>query len=149
MRRLRSSVRCSMRLMPGSSARSVTALRALSMESRSATLGGLAVCVLGCDGIVFGIVRNRFEYRRERGVAYGKAGGGWHKIQVAGCGDGERFRLLRSQVRMLVMELFNAGAERGDGVLAAVGDGRCIYNRSYWGICLHRGDLFPLLFLVG
>ena len=35
-------VRCSMRLMPGSSARSVTALRARSMRSRSAMLRDLA-----------------------------------------------------------------------------------------------------------
>src|ERR1700733_11667591 len=117
MRRLRSSVRCSMRLMPGSSARSVTAFLALSMESISATLGGLAVCVLGFRGFVVRVVWNGVEHRRERGVAYGKTGGWWHKVQVAGGGDRQRFGLLRLQMWMLIMELFNAGTEGSDDVL--------------------------------
>src|SRR5580692_12701282 len=130
MRRLRSSVRCSMRLMPGSSARSVTAFLALSMGSRSTTPGGLAVCVLGLGGFVLRVVRNGVEHGRERGVAYGKAGGWWHKVQVAGAGDRQRLWFLCSQVRMLIVKFFNAGARRGDCVLAAVGNHRRGYGWS-------------------
>src|SRR5271170_8339419 len=89
MRRLRSSVRCSMRLIPGSSARSETAARTLS--TRSAMVGGLAGCYLGYFGgmrLGLGDLGDGVEHGSKRGVADGKAGGGWHEIEVAGGGNG-------------------------------------------------------------
>src|SRR5258705_12820187 len=86
--RLRSSVRCSIRLMPGSSARSVTALRALSIWSKSSTLRGLAGRDFRREVLRGGIVRDGVEDGGECRVADRKPGGGRHKIQVAGGGDG-------------------------------------------------------------
>src|SRR5271156_791856 len=84
MRRLRSSVRCSMRLMPGSSARSLTALRTLSTRSAMGGLAGFDLCSR------FGVVRNAVEDGGERRVTYGKTCGGRHEVEFArGC-DGER-----------------------------------------------------------
>jgi hypothetical protein len=37
----------------------------------------------------FGDVRDGVEYGSECGVADGKAGGGWHEIEVARGGDGQ------------------------------------------------------------
>src|ERR1700745_3689474 len=89
MSRLRSSVRCSMRLIPGSSAPSFTALRALSIGSRSDTLVSLAGGGFRCIYCRIGIVWDGVENGRECGVADRQAGCGWHKIQVAGGGDGQ------------------------------------------------------------
>src|SRR6266851_8978211 len=144
--RLRSSVRCSIRLMPGSSARSVTALRALSILSRSATLGDLGGCDFRCSCCTIGIVRDGVENGGECGVADRKAGGRWHEIQVAGGGDGKRFCCRFSDGRLLVRvayeELFGNG--RGDGVLASVSDRRRDRSGGF-----HGGNFFPLLLLVG
>src|ERR1700722_6405807 len=90
MRRLRSSVRCSIRLMPGRSARSLTAARTLS--TRSAMVGRLAGCDLCCGWLRVGEVGDGIEDGRERRVAYGKAGRGRHEVEFAGGRDGKWLR---------------------------------------------------------
>src|ERR1700678_304809 len=87
MSRLRSSVRCSIRLIPGSSARSETAARTLS--TRSAMVGGLVSCYIRCGWLGVGNMGNGGEDRRERRVAYRKAGRGRHEIEFAGGCDGD------------------------------------------------------------
>src|SRR3984957_7567185 len=145
MRRLRSSVRCSMRLMPGSSARSLTAVRTLS--TRSAMMGGLAGFDL-CSRFGVGSVRNGIEDGGERRVAYRKTGGGRHEVEFAGGCDGKRLRgwfrhLLQSHRRQVIFGSFFGGG-RGDGVLVVLSDER----RN--GRCgLHLGDLLLLFLLVG
>src|SRR5271154_701732 len=150
MSRVRSSVRCSIRLMPGSSARSVTALRARSMGSRSATLSGLDRG--GLCGVCFGggIVGDGLENGRERGVADWKASGGWHKVEIARGGDGQRLGSgvrLRLLVRVAYEELFGFRRDCGrrrDRVLGAVG------NRGRLGSGgFHSCDFFSLLLLIG
>src|SRR5271154_3478133 len=161
MRRFRGSGRCSLRVIPGGSARSETAARTLS--TRSAMVGGLAGCYLGYFGgmrLGLGDLGDGVEHGSERGVADGKAGGGWHEIEIAGGGDGQRLgrRLSRRRfngrrfagrrfglgllVRVAYEKLFSGG--RRDGVLGSVGDRRCD-----WSGGLHRGDFLSLLLLVG
>src|ERR1700733_6954187 len=146
MRRLRSSVRCSIRLMPGSSARSVTALRALSIGSRSATLGGLAGCNFVRSYCGIEVVWDRIENRGESGVADGKTGRGWHEIEVAGGCNGQRLgRRFREQllfVRVAFKVVF--GDWGGNGVFGAVGDRWGGGSRRF-----HGSDFFSLLLLVG
>src|SRR5580704_4598178 len=86
MSRLRSSSRCSIKVMPGSSARSVTAARTRSMGS-SAMGGGLGIVVCGRgvrrlgDGIE--------EAAQGAGTGDGQAGFGRQQVQVAVGGYGE------------------------------------------------------------
>src|SRR6185312_8365147 len=92
IRRLRSSARCSIRLMPGSSARSVTAERARS--TKSAMKGGLGYVVRrGLIGSLlwFGCTGDGGKGLRDGGTGYGKASGRRHEMKVARGGDGQRF----------------------------------------------------------
>src|SRR5208283_3253295 len=95
--RLRSSSRCSIRLMPGSSARSERAARARSMGSISGMEGlGFDRSLVGRAG---GLGREVFGERELRGGCDGQAGGWRQNAQLAGGCDGEwgcgRLRLSR------------------------------------------------------
>src|SRR5580765_4836115 len=103
MMRVRSSPRCSMRVMPGSSARSVTAARARS--TRSSMDGGLAWGIDGVVGCVGGVAAGGIgvnvilgfdvdvfvgigELTLDVGFGAGhrKASGRRHKVEVPGGG---------------------------------------------------------------
>src|ERR1700677_5128208 len=120
MRRLRSSVRCSIRLMPGSSARSLTAARTLS--TRSAMVGGLGRFDL-CFLLGVGNLRDGIEYGGERRVAYGKAGRGRHEFEIAGGCDGKR---LGDRFR----DLFCGRTVFGCSFVAGCGDRVLHHDRS-------------------
>src|SRR5580704_4570267 len=89
-RRLRSSSRCSIRLMPGSSARSTTALRARSTGSKSAMEGlGFQLAFMG-GGVIVRRCRDGVGGIRRRGCGNGETGGGREDAEVAGGRDGGR-----------------------------------------------------------
>src|SRR6266702_2285020 len=148
--RLRNSSRCSIRLMPGSSARSVTALRARSIGSKSAMQGlgfelrrvsrvGVLCGMLGGRmDVVLGVgLRRRFalgrrsglndvEVGRRGGVGDGQAGGWRQDAQVAGCRNGDlfgyRLRLIRRLAGVFVRRV-GVGVGIGGG-----GEG----GRGWW-----------------